>query len=68
MSQLVLYALCCLTAAIEGSLLLINMISFLMKRNILTSDPAVHPSWYTFVLDLISICVLLFLAGQESFI
>lgn len=68
MRQLVLYALYCLAAAIEGSLLLINMISFLMKRNILTSDPALHPSWYTFVLDLISICVLLFLTVQAGFI
>jgi hypothetical protein len=68
MRQTVLCALCCLAAPIEGSLLLINMISFLMKRNILASDPAVHPSWYTFVLDLISICVLLFLAVQASFI
>ena len=60
----VLYPLCCLAAAIEGRLLLIN----LMKRNILTSDPAVRPSWYTFVLDLIGICVSLFLAVQAAFI
>lgn len=48
MRQPVLYALYCLAAAIEGSLLLINMISFLMKRNILTSDPAVPTFRYTF--------------------
>ncbi len=39
-----------------------------MKRNILTSDPAVPTSRYTFVLDLISICVLLFLSLQAGFI
>ena len=39
-----------------------------MKRNILISDPAVPTFRYTFVLDLISICVLLFLALQAGFI
>ena len=68
MRQPVLYALCCLSATIEGSLLLINMISFLMKRNILTSNPAVPTSRCTFILDLIRICILLFLALQAGFI
>ena len=47
----VLCALCCLTAVIKGSLLLINMISFLMKRNVLTSDPDVPTFRYTSILD-----------------
>ena len=68
MRQPVLCALCCLGAAIESSLLLTNMISFLMKRNILTSEPALNPSWCTFVLDLIGLCVSLFLAIQAGFI
>ena len=66
--QLVLCALCCLSAAIEVSLLFINMSSFLMKRNILSSDPSVPTFRYTFILDLIRICVLLFLALQAGFI
>ena len=60
MRQPVLCALCCLAAAIEASLLFINMPSFLMRGNILISDPAVHLSWYTSILDFSDLYIAFF--------
>lgn len=60
MGQPVFCTLCCLAAPIEGSLLLINMISFLMKRNILTGDPAVPTFRYTFILDFSDLYIAFF--------